>query len=269
MPIRFPCQECGRLLSIARRKAGATIECPKCGYAQVVPEIRSEPDASAAASPGTPQSVGAPISPSAADRFPSDAILISRRALYSQGALLTVIAIAALAIGYAMGRGSASAESDGDQEPAPASRVLIEGKLLYRLGDRIAGDEGAVAIFLPQDREPARRIDTPGIRPEDAPPPGYSSLRKIRELGGVYVRADGAGEFSAVLPRAGDYYVLLISAATQRSSRDDVDQFDLEDLNRYFRRPEYLLDRQKYRLTRETLSGFARIEHDFGPTRRR
>lgn len=37
MPIKFACDHCGGVLSIARRKAYALIDCPKCGCKQVVP----------------------------------------------------------------------------------------------------------------------------------------------------------------------------------------------------------------------------------------
>jgi hypothetical protein len=44
LAIRFPCEQCRQLLSIASRKAGRQIHCPKCGAAQVVP-CQSDPPA--------------------------------------------------------------------------------------------------------------------------------------------------------------------------------------------------------------------------------
>lgn len=38
MPIRFRCVYCGQLLSIATRKVGSTVDCPKCSHPNVVPE---------------------------------------------------------------------------------------------------------------------------------------------------------------------------------------------------------------------------------------
>ena len=43
-----------------------------------------------------------------------------------------------------------------------------------------------------------------------------AGLLAIKALGGVYLRADAAGTFSAVLPDGGKYYVLLISQKTRR-----------------------------------------------------
>lgn len=42
MPIRFRCSTCDGLLSIARRKAGTAIACPKCQSDNVVPEASTD-----------------------------------------------------------------------------------------------------------------------------------------------------------------------------------------------------------------------------------
>jgi phage FluMu protein Com len=47
MPIRFRCVYCDKLLGIARRKAGAVVNCPHCGEKLIVPTPESE-DATAA-----------------------------------------------------------------------------------------------------------------------------------------------------------------------------------------------------------------------------
>lgn len=44
MPIRFRCPDCETTLSIATRKAGTQIACPKCGEEVLVPAPGSEPD---------------------------------------------------------------------------------------------------------------------------------------------------------------------------------------------------------------------------------
>jgi len=56
MPIRFRCVYCDKLLGIARRKAGAVVNCPQCGQPLIVPTPEPEPEATAAASQpaGTP-----------------------------------------------------------------------------------------------------------------------------------------------------------------------------------------------------------------------
>src|SRR5687767_4448875 len=59
MPIRFRCVYCDKLLGIARRKAGAVVNCPQCGQPLIVPTPEPEPEATAAAS----QPAGPPKGP--------------------------------------------------------------------------------------------------------------------------------------------------------------------------------------------------------------
>ncbi len=44
MPIRFRCPDCETVLSIATRKAGTPIACPKCGEEILVPAPGTEPE---------------------------------------------------------------------------------------------------------------------------------------------------------------------------------------------------------------------------------
>ena len=48
MPIRFRCVYCDKLLGIARRKAGAVVNCPQCGQPLIVPTPEPEPEPTAA-----------------------------------------------------------------------------------------------------------------------------------------------------------------------------------------------------------------------------
>jgi hypothetical protein len=54
MPIRFRCVYCDKLLGIARRKAGAVVNCPQCGQPLIVPTPESEPVTAAASAPPSP-----------------------------------------------------------------------------------------------------------------------------------------------------------------------------------------------------------------------
>jgi hypothetical protein len=47
MPVRFRCVYCDKLLGIARRKAGAVVNCPQCGQPLIVPTPEPEPTAAA------------------------------------------------------------------------------------------------------------------------------------------------------------------------------------------------------------------------------
>src|SRR5438105_12587294 len=59
MPIHFRCSSCDRMLSIARRKAGQQVSCPKCGKDVSVPAaagvaVNSDPHAQATNLQGLP-----------------------------------------------------------------------------------------------------------------------------------------------------------------------------------------------------------------------
>jgi hypothetical protein len=51
MPIRFRCVYCDKLLGIARRKAGAVVNCPQCQQPLIVPTPEPDPDPTAAGGP--------------------------------------------------------------------------------------------------------------------------------------------------------------------------------------------------------------------------
>jgi phage FluMu protein Com len=53
MPIRFRCVYCDKLLGIAKRKAGAVVNCPQCHQPLIVPSPEPEPTA-AGARPSAP-----------------------------------------------------------------------------------------------------------------------------------------------------------------------------------------------------------------------
>lgn len=64
MPIRFRCVYCDKLLGIARRKAGAVVNCPQCGQPLIVPTPEGEPEKAVAASPSAVPSAPATIAAS-------------------------------------------------------------------------------------------------------------------------------------------------------------------------------------------------------------
>jgi hypothetical protein len=60
MPIRFRCVYCDKLLGIAKRKAGAVVNCPQCGQPLIVPTPEPEPEPQATAVPSGPASSAGP-----------------------------------------------------------------------------------------------------------------------------------------------------------------------------------------------------------------
>ena len=300
MAIRFYCQRCGQLLSIASRKAGTIIDCPKCATGQEVPSQEAADaamslaaasekekyatDGSAAMVQKSAQSANILPTPtlddsvsfgSTASGSPRDEyILLPRRTIYLQGILFVVVGLLALSMGFLIGRGGVmenGSNGEGASDSTAADPVLIEGNLTFETENgETRPDHNAVIIVLPEgldvdNQQPDRRIPSPGIRPLDSPPPkNYGSLLQIVEMGGCYTRADKDGSFSLVLPDSGRYHLLLISRGARRPDGSPVDADDLEFLTKHFRRPNYLVGEQEYRLSLEKFEGRARIEHVFG-----
>ncbi len=306
MAIRFHCKRCNQLLGIASRKVGTEIECPKCGVSQIVPSEeaaaasmtmsrfaqssqvaeepsdlvvyddepaaiesprrrkREPPDPPRTPSPDQPAVQGPPLP---GQPVPQEMILFSRRTVYVQAILFLVVAATGFGAGYFIGRGDASFEMQVAYEEANRERVLIEGKLIYDPGTaKIAGDENAVIIALPDGKYPEERFSITGIRPQDPPPrESNKTIRMLVKLGGVYCRADASGAFSMVVPQQGKYHLLLISRHAGRPKGAEIDEADLREMEEYFRLAEHLVSRYKYRWTLEEVNvGTGPIDHNFG-----
>jgi hypothetical protein len=287
MAIRFFCQRCSQLLSIASRKAGAEIECPKCGIPQTVP---TEEAAAAALAMNDSSSISeanlalkdfavydedpVPVAverplPRKADsntvprrsttteagnplvatleEVPHGMILFNRRTIYVQGVLFVVVATIAFTAGYFIGRGDASIDLIMEEEATQS--VWLEGRLVYDPGDGTrVGDEGAVVIAVPATDVPQTPLSGQGIRPIDPElADTRETVREIEEFGGAYARADASGAFALVLPRQGGYRLLLISRHATRSAEGQIDELDLQEMEEYFLQPEGLVGQFKYR----------------------
>jgi DNA-directed RNA polymerase subunit RPC12/RpoP len=132
MPVRFLCPACHQLLSIGTRKIGSEVDCPKCRSTILVPDPQQparrdvanpfehggmEQALASIASGTKPASERPPLSPKnspaatellqpGASQPPAaddSLIVISRRTLYLQAALLAVVAIIAFYCGYLIG----------------------------------------------------------------------------------------------------------------------------------------------------------------------
>ena len=303
MAIRFTCKRCNHLLGIATRKAGTEIECPKCGLPQIVPSEEAAAAALAMSHFSLPQEVvesasdvmvyddePAPIDvprrreagatattsvgPAPAEvtvasgrPVPKGKILYSRWTLYAQGILFLLLAAVAFGSGYFIGRGDASFELKIAHEEAAKQRVLVDGTLTYHPSStQVSGDESGVFIALPKWKKLDKPISVQGLRPQDPPPADSDeNVRRIEELGGVYARAGDEGKFSLIFPEQGEYHVLLLSGNTSRPDEEPIEELDLDEMKKYFRRAEYFVGSHKYSWALKEINvGLDSIEHDFG-----
>jgi hypothetical protein len=271
MPIRFSCPHCGQKLSIAQRKAGSTAGCPRCKQTLTVPEPPASP-------PGpSPRKVAAPVgeSPSflpdvgdydgvelvydapASDGEPrpppaaADTIVVARRVIYWQGALLGLVALVAFSIGLIMGSTFVAAPV---QAPHPCQ---VTGAVTYASGPRRRPDIGAVVILLPQTPHPPdAKIAFAGLRPSDsAPTADAGALATLARLGGSYARTDASGRFELEVPRQGRYLVLVISRDRRATEPSHLNSSGMAKLRPFFDSPSELLADRRYELTAELIRG--------------
>lgn len=284
MSIRFYCRRCRQLLAISSRKAGAEIDCPKCGQSQRVPaadpgalaalgnaledvdvpQMLGQPDPGSIRPPPAPprvdplapppQAASAPAPPA----IPPGMVLVRRRMVHLQAAFFFALTAGMFGLGYWLGREKSPARpapaSAVVGEPASADPSLIEGRVIYENETaKLLGDVGAVVIALPEGKPPTQPLVLAGMDPDPAPadakkPPSPERQKlagQVRAMGGAYARVEGQGSFSLVL-RPGNYRILFVSAHARRPKGDEVDEADLAEMRRYFVAPEKFIGSMKY-----------------------
>lgn len=304
MPIRFHCKRCHQWLGIASRKAGSEIQCPKCGWSQIVPNQEAASAAMAMdqyaenhqaventsslmvyddqpAAIETPQAAhlqqpapSTPTSPTTGLPTTQGQLELGKPVprgmiLYPRRTLYVqgLLLLILFAVGFGLGYfiGRGGAENKGQKGQAAKERILIEGKLVYDPGTgRLAGDQNAVIIALPSGKSPEKKISYQGIRPRDAYTESHQSVQMIRKLGGEYARADASGDFSMVVPDRGKYHLLIVSNHAARPEGTDADEADLVEMQRYFSAAGPLVSRYKYSWTLREINNHVRIDHNFG-----
>jgi hypothetical protein len=287
MPIRFPCPHCRQKLSISSKRAGMTATCPRCQKELTVPAAERVASAAAhtagqaAASPPaegvsplpedtetddnpyaqfavfdeTELVCDAPAPHPAINAVPSTTmdrrILVPRYVLLTQGVLLGIVALAAFTLGLLVGASLFSQPAIAAGQPCK-----VNGTISYASGTGNMPDAGAVVIFLPQTRDPGRRVSAQGLRPDEAVPDApLAAAQELRDMGGAYTRADEQGRYEVQLADRGTYYVLVISSQAQRQAGEDVNTQDLVKINRFVENAADLLADSRYQFSTESVRG--------------
>jgi hypothetical protein len=191
-------------------------------------------------------------------------LLVSRRVVYLQAALIALAALVGLLAGFLLGRATGAASPPG-QEPKAADTVLVRGRITHAGANGVAADQGAVVIALPIDKRAG--IDGRRLHPQaPAPSEGSSALLAIEEIGGQHARADADGRFSLVVPQAGRFYLLIVSAHARRGAPSVLEPTVRMQLDAYFTSPPDLLGSYAFSWTVERFEGgFSTKDHHFGP----
>ena len=190
----------------------------------------------------------------------NDDIVLSRRVVYIQGALLAAMAAIGFLLGAVFGWLIRPTFSDSVD-----FTVRLTGKVSYITRDNQSEpDVGSVIVVLPTERRPDEKLSPSALRP-DQPPPGrrHSSVMVIDAIGGAFTRADSRGEYQLELSRAGNYFVLLISGNRKRRRGQQPASADVAQLGRYFLFPTQLLGNNEYRWFQQEIDGALRRDIEF------
>ena len=281
--IRFACNECDQLLSIGVSRIGQMITCPKCSSENEVP------DAEAAALQITDRKRRKQERRDAGDDFSQfevfddeaefvfetdddvegyyggkvdrNKVAVSRFVLYTQGALLGVVAIGAFLLGWIVGASTSTSQPTVVEDNTPR---VIRGTLTFNDAAGAQPDAGSVVILVPQDRRPTidEKVPAEGLGPDSQPPDDL--LERISAMGGAYGRTDVDGNFRVQVPRRGRYFMLLISAGGPRQSNSDINKEHLAQMGRYFVPATDLIGDHTFRWTSEEIGRDTTIDYAFG-----
>lgn len=291
--IRFACQQCDQLLSIGASKIGRTIKCPKCSEINKIPTAEQAKQ-QIAERKGRKEAKRKELEESTDDLaqfavydqdnefiFEQDdgggyyfdkhidktKVAVPRAVLYTQGALLGVVAIGMFAFGWFVGSATSTPRISPEEDLTPR---VVRGTLLFKdSAGRDQPDAGSVVIVVPEDSRPGPddKVDIDGLRPDD-PLPGelHPALQRIAVMGGAYARTDADGDYRLQVPKRGKYFLLIISGNTHRSGADQLNKEHLAQMGRYFIRAVELLGDNRFRWTEEPIAQDVRRDFVFGET---
>jgi hypothetical protein len=195
-------------------------------------------------------------------------LLVTRRAVYAQAGLMAGLLIVSFLAGLLIGRGSRPEASSSSLPTTAAEPVALGGHVLYALspGESLP-DHGAVVVALPADGKPDVKIAADGLRPEDDDLD--EGLEALRTVGGEIARSDASGRFQLVVPRPGNYTLLVVSRHATRPDAP-LDPADARELGKYLAEPRDLIGQKRYALLVRRLTGSQPpFTHEFGPTDKR
>jgi hypothetical protein len=281
--IRFACEECDQLLSIGVSRIGQSITCPKCGCSNEVPDA----DAAALQIADRKRRKEQRRKESAEDftqfevydddtefvfetddddegyyggRVDRNKVAVPRFVLYTQGALLGVVAIAAFVLGWIVGAATSGPAHVAVEDNTPR---VIRGTLKYVADGTEQPDAGSVVILVPQDGRPTidEKVPAQGLGPDDQPP--EASLQRIMVMGGAYARTDVNGAYRLQVPKRGRYFMLVISANAASSGGEDYNKEHLAQMGRYFVQATDLIGGRRFRWSSEEIGRDMTVDYSF------
>ena len=220
--IKFRCSECEKPLSIGRKKAGATVTCPKCQSEILVPmdtELIDREDSEE--NPFSEFEVfddefDEPelIYDDSADSLHNqpaklnDRLSVPRKVIYLQGALLGAVAILFFLLGLIVGSKGQSQSAGNAKESTVRGMVVL---------DDFSADEGAVVFLLPSKSRPSSKFESEELRPGRVFTSANPEVALIRQFGGNVCTTNRAGQFEMKVSPNKEYILLVVSGNSSRS----------------------------------------------------
>ncbi len=222
---------------------------------------------------GAAASAASPLSRLRGKTEAPDYVLVSRQRIQAYVLLLIGTGLVAFVLGWetAGSRWPDTTASSGTGAKTPGDPVLLTGRVHFAgKGKPLAPDAGAVVIALPLE-PPKERVAVEGLRPWNTSLISRKEATdQIARLGGAFAQADADGSFNVVVPRPGEYRLLIISnnlarpaTITARPNRG-IDELDVKGIGQYCDRPADLIGPQAYLWTRvEVRPGMPPVRHVF------
>ncbi|HVX12541.1 MAG TPA: hypothetical protein VHC22_15275 [Pirellulales bacterium] len=194
---------------------------------------------------------------------------MTRKAVYAQAALAAGMVLLAFVAGFAVGRSGRPVGKSSTARAAADEPVPLDGYVLYALtpGESLP-DEGATVMALPVGKKADPKISARGLRPGDDDDLSETpAAEALRSLGGAVARTDSSGQFQLVVPRPGEYSLVLLSHRANRPGGQPIAANDRDELGRVFASPKELIGDKRYSITSRRLAGAPpAFTHEFEPT---
>ena len=191
-------------------------------------------------------------------------IFVHRNALFAPLLLFALLAGLGFWVGYSYG---VQQVVSGVVKPAPkhigVGTLLLKGSITYDNGTSRVPDQGAAVIAMPKVLEGGHKLSGWKGPSEPGPPPEDVALA-VHDAGGDLAIVSDNGTFEIVVPRAGLYDILIISAHARRPSAQLIQKQHLDEMVTRFESPSTLIGWQQYEwLHAEINLPSQQVEHVF------
>jgi hypothetical protein len=170
-------------------------------------------------------------------------LFLHRSAIYLQGVVLLVVAGGAFWAGWVSGHQDwlRSNPNDPAVRSANHATVVVTGSVAYETTTGRQADKGAAVILLPLGTD-RKKLQFPGWKPpvEGGVLPERVT-EEIRNAHGDITLVKDSGSFEIVVPRAGEYQMLVISSHGRRPQGQLVNKSHLEEMVEWFESPSSLI----------------------------